>query len=145
MQWIADKPCIAHLRDGSWAKIDLFYPESERPLLGLILKGCPSEKDGYRFHLADNPYYSWLPDGRVVSCNEHHYDIMETSALPCEYVADAMEALRLQNRILTKKEAVTRAYCVELRGAITNLMRQDIKYLEPEEIQAYEKLRDRPL
>ncbi len=127
MKWITEKPCIAHLRDGTWAKVDLLYPESERPLLGLILKGCPSEKDGYRFHIAENPYYSWLPDGRVVSCNEHNYDIMETSPLPQEYIADAIEELRLQNRLLVKKEAVTRAYCNELRALAAEIVRTDDK------------------
>ncbi len=119
---ITDKPCLAHLRDGNFAVVDQIYPGADRPLTGRILSSCPSEKDGFKLHFITIPFFSWLSNGAVVSCNEHHYDIMEVSPLPHLAVAERFQDLRDQIALLTKKEAAIRSYCYELRNEASKLL-----------------------
>lgn len=124
---ITDKPCLAHLRDGGFAVVDQIYTGAERPLSGRILKSCPSEKDGFKLHFITIPFYTWLANGSVVGCNEHHYDIMEVSPLPHLAIAERFQDLRDQIAVLTKKEALTRAYCMELRALAAEIVPTDDK------------------
>lgn len=116
---ITDKPCLAQLREGSWAVVEQIYPAQERPLLGRTLNSFPSVKNGFR--LDYGAYQTWLPSGAVVSCNEHHYDIVGITPLPYEAIAERFEDLLDQLKMAKKRESLLRGHYDQLRdlaGAI---------------------------
>jgi len=126
MQLITDKPCLASLRCGKWALIKQVYPNTTFGLTGFILDRLPTKEDMF-YRGAEHFYRAWTCDGHIYQDKEDDYDIIAVQPFPREELQQRVDQLENDLKIVTKKEAITRAYCMELRALAAEIVPTDDK------------------